>query len=203
MELINNNGGKTSFSTVESLAKNCPVCRHPERPNLEMLLAAGMPYADLKEDYGLKITDLRRHEQLHSTKQPVIDPLRILHAMRYLAEKSEQMVQESFENPVLDKEGEKIFNTRVRAINLAKDIYAKYADLIDAPRHLDERVVLPRWTQVIQTLGEKLREVPGALEVLQKWADTEGPKKSGVTPKVVSKIPHLRDIGIIFDDDDV
>jgi len=194
--------GDNTTSTIESLAKDCPVCKHPERANLEMLLSAGMPYADLKEDYGITIQKLRRHEQLHSSKQPVIDPLRVLHGMRYLTEKSEELVREAFENPIIDKDTEKIFQTRVKAINTAKDIYAKYADLIDAPRHLDERVVLPRWTQVIQALGEKLRDVPGALEVLQDWANKEGPKKSGVTPSVVSKIPRLRDIGIVFPDDD-
>lgn len=170
---------------------HCPVCSHPDRDLVENLLLSAMSFAQVSADFDLPVHALRYHELNHSTKQPSIDALHVLLAFKYLAEKADELVHDAAANT--DTRNTRILAERSRSIQVASQVYSKFADLINAPSQLDSRVTLPRWTAVIRKLGEKLRDVPGATEVLLTWAREEGPKTdTTLTPELVSRIPHLK-----------
>lgn len=160
----------------------CPVCPRADRDWIETLMAAGAYYDDLRIEFGIRVIDLRRHESLHSTKQPSVDPLTLLREVRWLNEQAAKMVRRELAKP--DKAPNKdILGRRMNVIGLALRVLHEYSTLVDAPKHLDQNVVLPRWHQVIMKLSERLKNIPGAVDALVEWAKEEGPQGAGVTAK--------------------
>ena len=174
------------------IARPCPVCPRKDRDWIEVLMAGGVYYGDIRLEFGISENDLRRHEALHSTKQPSVDPLTILREMRWLNEQSHKTSRReiSTTNP---KISEKVINRRFRAITSRLAVLKEYSVLINAPKHLDDRVVLPRWHQVIMNLSERLKDIPGAIDALTEWAKEQGPQNTGIMVKTNETIQQIED----------
>src|SRR5215467_3696104 len=94
----------------------CLVCHHPDKGLIETLLAGGVFYSDLAEEFGLQERTLRRHESLHSTKQDTVDPLAILRSMRWLNEQATLLTQNLLRSGAGQKRSKSIYRLRLQAI---------------------------------------------------------------------------------------
>lgn len=144
-------------------------------------MANGVGFADLTYQFGIKERDLRRHEALHSTMQPTIDPLMILRGMRYVHEQSEKIMIEEINWTNLEKS--KVTDRKLKVLRSHMEVLRQFSALVNAPKHLDPNVVLPRWHQTILKLSEKLKDIPGAIEALGEWAKEESPPDTGALVK--------------------
>lgn len=180
--------------TTENIAieRPCPVCPRRDKDWIESLMAAGVYYGDIRLEFGISEMDLRRHEALHSTKQPTVDPLTILREMRWLNEQSYKISRSEIVNQNSKISAEKVAR-RFRAITSRLGVLKEYSVLINAPKHLDDRVVLPRWHQVIMNLSEKLKDIPGAIDALTEWAQEQGPKNTGILVKTNDTLQQIDD----------
>jgi hypothetical protein len=165
---------KTELRARGSYMK-CLVCHHPDKGMIESLLAAGVFYSDLAEEFGLQERSLRRHDALHSTKQPSVDPLSILRNIRWLNEQSTLLTQNLLRSGAGQKRSKEIYRLRMEAIRTSLAVTTEYAKLTDAKKHIDPHVTLPRWKEVIGKLGEALRTIPEAEAALLKLEKEEGP----------------------------
>jgi hypothetical protein len=52
-------------SKVDSMPRTCTICHHPERPDIEADLSAGIGYSDVGRWYGASKHALRRHRANH------------------------------------------------------------------------------------------------------------------------------------------
>ena len=153
----------------------CLVCHHPDKAMIESLLDAGVFYSDLAEEFGLQERTLRRHDALHSTSLPDIDPLSILRSIRWLNEQSTLLTQNLLRSGAGQKRSKEIYRLRMEAIRTSLAITTEYAKLTDAKKHIDPHVTLPRWKEVMSKLGEALRTIPEAQAALVKLQKEEGP----------------------------
>src|SRR6516162_6274174 len=165
---------KTELRARGSYMK-CLVCHHPDRGMIESLLAAGVFYSDLTEEFGLQERSLRRHDALHSTKQPTVDPLSILRNIRWLNEQAHLLAQNLLRSGAGQKRSKEIYRLRMEAIRTNLAVTTEYAKLVGAKKYLDPYVTLPRWKEVIGKLGEALRTIPEAEAALLKLEKEEGP----------------------------
>jgi len=165
---------KTELRARGSYMK-CLVCHHPDKGMIESLLAAGVFYSDLAEEFGLQERSLRRHDALHSTKQPSVDPLSILRNIRWLNEQSTLLTQNLLRSGAGQKRSKEIYRLRMEAIRTSLAVTTEYAKLTDAKKHIDPHVTLPRWKEVMSKLGEALRTIPEAQAALVKLQKEEGP----------------------------
>ena len=153
----------------------CLVCHHPDKAMIESLLSAGVFYSDLAEEFGLQERTLRRHDSLHSTSLPDIDPLSILRSLRWLHEQSTLVTQNLLRSGAGQKRSKEIYRLRMEAIRTSLAVTTEYAKLTNAKKHVDSAVTLPRWRQVMSKLGEALRTIPEAQAALVKLQKEEGP----------------------------
>ena len=152
----------------------CLVCHHPDKAMIESLLDAGVFYSDLAEEFGLQERTLRRHDALHSTSLPDIDPLSILRSIRWLHEQSTLVTQNLLRSGAGQKRGKVIYQLRMEAIRTSLAVTTEYAKLTNAKKHVDSAVTLPRWRQVMSKLGDALRGIPEAQAALVKLEKEEG-----------------------------
>jgi hypothetical protein len=47
------------------MPRTCTICRHPERPDIEADLRAGLPYRDVARRYGISKDAVSRHRANH------------------------------------------------------------------------------------------------------------------------------------------
>lgn len=177
------------------LPHDCPICPRKDRDWIDTLLANGVPYDEVSREFRIAVVFLRRHEVLHSTKQPSMDPLAILRGMRWLVEEQEKLARREL-GAVKDRAAAEVVGRRQKAILNSLTVLREYANLTDAKRHLDSRVILPRWNQVIQRLAEKMKEIPGAMDALREFAREEGPQDIGVmikTPEIEAQLKEEKE----------
>ena len=153
----------------------CLVCYHPDKAMIESLLAAGVFHSDVADEFGLQERSLRRHDALHSTLQPNIDPLSILRNIRWLNEQSTLLTQSLLRSGAGQKRSKEIYRLRMEAIRTSPAVTTEYAKLTNAKKHIDAAVTLPRWRQVMSKLGDALRTIPEAQAALVKLQKEEGP----------------------------
>lgn len=165
----------------------CVVCRHKDRGVIETLMARGAFVTDLADTYGLTKVSLLRHDAIHSTRIPTVDPESILRQMRWLNEQTYFLVNVMMVEPAQkDPEtGKNIrlkrayhFEKRAAAITLSLKVLSELATLTNAKKHMDPYIVQPRWENIMKRLAHRLRDEPAALKKLQNWMDEEGPAES-------------------------
>src|SRR5215510_11963456 len=127
----------------------CLVCHHPDRAWIENLLAAGIFYSDLAEEFGLQERTLRRHDAFHSGALPEVDPLSILRSIRWLNEQSTLLTQNLLRSGAGQKRSKEIYKLRLEAIRTTLGVLSEIAKLTDAKKHLDPHVTLPRWHEAL------------------------------------------------------
>src|SRR5215475_3642701 len=136
----------------------CLVCHHPDRGWIETLLATGVFYRDVAEEFGLQERTLRRHDAFHSVTVPDVDPLSILRGIRWLNEQSTLLTQTLLRSGAGQKRSGKIYKLRMEAIRTNLGVLSEYSKLIDVRKHMDPHVTLPRWHQVISKIINGLQD---------------------------------------------
>ena len=137
------------------------------------MLASGIYYDDLSKEFDIQVRTLRRHEALHSTVQSNVDPLTILRHMRWLMEEADKLAGEILLDHKVIK-AEKI-RSKVLVINTSLSVATEYAKLVNARKHLDPHISLPRWSQVMQKIAKALENNPEGLRALMGIMQEEGP----------------------------
>jgi len=161
----------------------CLICGHPDRELIETLLAGGVFYSDLAEEFGLQERTLKRHEGLHSTLQPSVDPLSILRGIRWLNEQSSLLTQNLLRSGAGQKRSKAIYQLRMEAIRTNLAVLSEYAKLTNAKKHIDPSITLPRWKEVVGKIMDCLKDIPEATAALSKVVKEEGPQDSPVYVK--------------------
>ncbi len=157
----------------ERNGSNCIVCQHPERRWIEELLASGVYYDDVANEFAIQVHILRRHETLHSTIQSNVDPLTILRHMRWLMEKADHLANAVLNN--LNDISNENLRRQLSVINTSLTVSVEYAKLVNAKKHLDPHIALPRWQQVMQKIARALKDNPEGLKALMEIMQEEGP----------------------------
>jgi len=165
----------TELRATGDQTKGCSVCGHRDRAMIESLLAAGVFYSDLADEFGLQERSLRRHDAVHSTLQPSVDPLSILRSLRWLHEQSTLLTRDLLRRGAGQRRAKEIYNLRLQALHVTLAITSAYAKLTNTKKHIDAAVTLPRWRQVMSKLGDALRTIPEAQAALVKLQKEEGP----------------------------
>ena len=167
----------------------CLVCHHPDKGLIETLLAGGVFYSDLAGEFGLQERTLKRHDALHSTLQPSVDPLSILRGIRWLNEQSSLLTQNLLRSGAGQKRSKAIYQLRMEAIRTNLAVLSEYAKLTNAKKHIDPSITLPRWKEVTDKIMVALKDFPGAIEALAKVAKKdEGPQDGPVYVKEASAL---------------
>ena len=161
----------------------CMLCYHPDRALIETLLAAGVFYSDLADEFGFQERSLKRHEAFHSTVQPSVDPLSILRGLRWLNEQATLLTQNLLRSGAGQKRAKEIYHLRMEAIRTNLAVLSEYARITDAKHHIDPHISLPRWNEVINKITDALKSHPEAQNALRKIAKEEGPQDSPVYVK--------------------
>ena len=154
----------------------CLVCHHPDRAWIETLLAAGVFFSDVAEEFGLQERTLSRHDALHSGTLPDVDPLSILRSIRWLNEQSTLLTQNLLRSGAGQKRSKEIYHLRMEAIRTNLSVLSEYAKLTDVRKHIDPHVTLPRWREVMNKIVTGLQDIPQASEALLKVIEDERPK---------------------------
>lgn len=144
----------------------CSICRHPEMNMIEALCAAGAFIGDIAFEFDVSERELRRHENLHSTKIPTIDPVAILRHLRWLQEQADNLTRSVLGNSATAIPSEKTRKARIAAIENSLKVARELIDLTSAKKHMDPHVTLPRWSQFLNKLVGALNDEPQALAVL-------------------------------------
>jgi len=173
----------------------CLVCHHPDKGLIETLLAGDVFYSDLAEEFGLQERTLKRHEALHSTLQPSVDPLSILRSIRWLNEQSTLLTQNLLRNGAGQKRGKQIYDLRMEAIRTNLAVLSEYAKLTNAKKNIDPSITLPRWKEVVGKIMDCLKDIPEATAALSKVVKEEGPKDSPVYVKVNKEFSARQETG--------
>src|SRR5262249_29501463 len=174
----------------------CLVCHHPDRAWIEALLAAGIFFSDLAEEFGLQERTLRRHDALHSVTVPDVDPLSILRSIRWLNEQSTLLTQTLLRSGAGQKRSKEIYKLRMEAIRTNLSVLSEYAKLTDPREHMDPHVTLPRWHEALTKIFNGLQDIPQAREALLKVIEEEAPKNSPVYVKVNKKFNSSIETGV-------
>jgi len=161
----------------------CLVCHHPDKGLIETLLAGGVFYSDLAEEFGLQERTLRRHDALHSTLQPSVDPLSILRGLRLLTEQTTLLTQNLLRSGAGQKRSKEIYHLRMESIRTNLAVLSEYAKLTNAKKHIDPSITLPRWKEVVGKIMDCLKDIPEATAALSKVVKEEGPQDSPVYVK--------------------
>ena len=166
----------------------CLVCHHPDKGLIETLLAGGVFYSDLAEEFGLQERTLRRHDALHSTLQPSVDPLSILRGLRLLTEQTTLLTQNLLRSGAGQKRSKEIYHLRMESIRTNLAVLSEYAKLTNAKKHIDPSITLPRWNEVVAKIMDCLKDIPEARAALSKVVKEEGPQDSPVYVKANKEI---------------
>src|SRR5215813_5125802 len=174
----------------------CLVCHHPDRAWIENLLAAGIFYSDLAEEFGCQERTLRRHDAFHSGALPEVDPLSILRSIRWLNEQSTLLAQNLLKSGAGQKRSKEIYKLRMEAIKTTLGVLSEYAKLIDVRKHIDPHVTLQRWHEVMNKIVTGLQDIPQASEALLKVIEDERPKDSPDYVKMNKKFNSSIETGV-------
>jgi len=161
----------------------CLVCHHPDRAWIDTLLAAGVFYSDLADEFGLQERTLRRHDAFHATTQPNVDPLSILRSIRWLNEQSTLLTQNLLRSGAGQKRSKEIYRLRMEAIRTNLAVLSEYGKLTSAKKYIDPHVSLPAWNNVMSKLADALNGIPEAQKALLNLMKEEGPQDSRVYVK--------------------
>jgi len=161
----------------------CLICYHRDRGLIENLLAMGVFHRDIADEFGLQERTLRRHDGLHSTLQPSVDPLSILRGIRWLNEQSSLLTQNLLRSGAGQKRSKAIYQLRMEAIRTNLAVLSEYAKLTNAKKHIDPSITLPRWKEVVGKIMDCLKDIPEARAALSKVVKEEGPQDSPVYVK--------------------
>ena len=161
----------------------CLVCHHPDKGLIETLLAGGVFYSDLAGEFGLQERTLKRHDALHSTLQPSVDPLSILRGLRLLTEQTTLLTQNLLRSGAGQKRSKEIYHLRMESIRTNLAVLSEYAKLTNAKKHIDPSITLPRWNEVVAKIMDCLKDIPEARAALSKVVKEEGPQDSPVYVK--------------------
>ena len=158
------------------MKRSCLVCYHPDRGLIENLLAAGIFYTDVADEFGVQKRTLQRHETFHSTKQASVDPLSILRHMRLLNEQATVLTQSLLRSGAGQKRSKEIYHLRMESIRTSLAVVSEYAKITNVKKHIDPLIVLPRWHETINRIGNALKAFPEAQAALFKAMKEEGPE---------------------------
>jgi hypothetical protein len=161
-----------------AVAGPCRVCEHEDGALIDMLLAAGVFYLDIGREFLLAVSELRRHEALHSTKQPSIDPVTILLHLKWLNEEAAKQAHREIYSSKGNLVSQERFDRRQKSLQTSLNVARAYADTINVKKHIDQYVSLPRWQQVMQKIAKRLKDIPGALEALGEAISENSPKEN-------------------------
>ena len=141
---------------------------------IEQLLASGIYYENVSQEFGLEVFELKRHDALHSGVLPKIDPVAMIRQMRWLMEKSDGVLQTILSN---DKEkiDRELTELQLTAIRTSLSVVAQFAKVTGATKYLDPHVSLPRWQQIMRKLATALADHPEAQQVLLRVMQEDGP----------------------------
>lgn len=158
----------------------CSICRHKDRGLVETLLASGVFVRDISHEWGFQMDTIRRHNALHSTQQPNVDPVSLLIHLRYLHEEMSMVTHKALyaKGAALDKMKPEHVTMRIAAIKASLAVTQELIKLTDAKKHIDPLVSLPRWTATMSKIARALQDNPRAFETLMRVMKQEGPPGS-------------------------
>jgi hypothetical protein len=172
--------------------ESCAVCKHKDRDFIDAMLAQGAFLLDLQEEYGIRLKTLRKHESLHSTTQPSIDPLSFLRHIRWLNEEQYHLTYKAIYHRGTKKITPENFGMRCQAIMNSLKIIETMVKMTGAKNFLDPYVVLPRWEKIMRELADGLEPYPEAKAALRKIIKDYGPKRTGTPRPFQLESKHIK-----------